>query len=99
VSQRERLVALVHGQVQGVGYRWFVVREATRLALSGWVANRADGGVEVLAEGPEADLQRLVAALWEGPPAALVTDVRVTREPARGGLAGFDIRSGAHRGD
>jgi acylphosphatase len=92
-------VALVQGQVQGVGYRWFVVREASRLALVGWVANRADGGVEVVAEGSDADLERLVASLREGPPAASVTDVRVSHEPARGGLAGFDIRSGVHRGD
>jgi acylphosphatase len=99
VTGRSRLEAVVRGQVQGVGYRWFVVREASRLRLDGWVANEADGSVRVLAEGPEADLDGLVAALWEGPAASLVTDVAARREPARGGLAGFDIRSGAHRGD
>ena len=46
----QRLVAIVRGQVQGVGYRWFVQREAARLGLQGWVANQLDGSVEVVAE-------------------------------------------------
>jgi acylphosphatase len=94
-----RLVAVVHGQVQGVGYRWFVQREAARMRLDGWVANQADGSVEVVAEGPAAQLERLVALLWEGPAASAVNRVAVRHEPARGNLAGFDIRTGAHRGD
>jgi acylphosphatase len=98
-QDRQRLVAVVRGLVQGVGYRWFVQREASRLRLSGWVANMADGSVEVVAEGSHADLEQLVAALREGPSAALVDEVRVRHEPARGGLGSFDIRSGAHRGD
>jgi acylphosphatase len=99
VTGRSRLEAVVRGQVQGVGYRWFVVHEASRLGLDGWVANEADGSVRVLAEGPDADLDGLVVVLRDGPSGASVTDVAVRREPARGGLAGFDIRSGAHRGD
>ena len=99
VSDRARLDAIVRGQVQGVGYRWFVLREASRRGLDGWVANQVDGSVQVVAEGPAAALDGLVAALWEGPAGALVTDVAARREPARGGLAGFDIRSGGHRGD
>ena len=43
----QRLVANVRGSVQGVGFRWFVQREAARLGLDGWVANRSDGSVEV----------------------------------------------------
>ena len=96
---RRRLVAIVRGQVQGVGYRWFAEREASQLDLVGWVANRADGSVEVVAEGPLGDLERLVASLRDGPPAAMVSEVAVRHEPARGGLAGFSIRSGAHGGD
>jgi acylphosphatase len=94
-----RLVAVARGRVQGVGYRWFVEREASSLRLGGWVANRADGAVEVVAEGPVEELERLTVALWEGPTAADVTDVEVRHEPARGNLSGFSIRSGAHRGD
>jgi len=94
-----RLVAIVHGFVHGVGFRWFVQREAGELGLAGWVANLFDGTVEVVAEGPDPDLERLVAALWEGPAASVVRHVEVHHEPARGNLAGFDVRSGAHRGD
>ena len=96
---RRRLVALVRGLVQGVGYRWFVQREASGLGLVGWVANQTDGSVEVVAEGSDGDLERLVLALWEGPAAAMVSDVAVRHEPARGGLGSFTIRSGAHPGD
>ena len=94
-----RLVATVRGLVQGVGFRWFVEREAARLGVDGWVANRADGSVEVVAEGPPDALGRLVLQLWEGPPGSSVTDVEVAHEPARGNIVGFTIRSGAHRGD
>jgi acylphosphatase len=94
-----RLVASVRGSVQGVGFRWFVQREAARLDLVGWVANEADGSVAVVAEGPGEALDQLVRRLWEGPGGAAVLDVAVRHEPARGGFAGFSIRSGAHRGD
>jgi len=92
-------VAIIHGFVQGVGYRWFVQREAERLQLDGWVANRLDGAVEVVAEGPEDGLDGLLVALWEGPVGASVSNVEVHHEPARGNLSGFAIRSWAHRGD
>jgi acylphosphatase len=94
-----RLVATVHGFVQGVGFRWFVQREAVRLGLSGWVANQSDGSVEVVAEGADADVDQLVVALRRGPVGATVSQVDVRFEPARGGLRDFEIRAGAHRGD
>lgn len=94
-----RLVAIVRGHVQGVGFRWFVEREAARLRLDGWVANRPDGAVEVVAEGPADRLELLVLQLWEGPLGSSVTAVEVRHEPARGNIVGFAIRSGAHRGD
>jgi acylphosphatase len=63
---------VVEGRVQGVGYRYFVVREAQALGLSGWVRNLPDGRVEVLVHG-EADLvSALEGRLWEGPPHARV---------------------------
>lgn len=94
-----RLVAAVRGYVQGVGFRWFVEREAARLGLDGWVANQADGSVEVVAEGPDELLAELVLQLWEGPSGSSVSDVEMRHEPARGNLVGFTIRGGAHRGD
>ena len=98
-AETRRLVAIVRGDVQGVGFRWFVEREAARLGLEGWVANRADGSVEVVAEGNEDLLRELLLQLWEGPPGSVVSHVDVRYEPARGNIVGFSIRSGAHRGD
>ena len=92
-------MAVVRGYVQGVGFRWFVEREAAGLGLEGWVANQPDGSVEVVAEGPDEALGQLVLLLWEGPSGSSVSDVAVRHEPARGNLVGFAIRSGAHRGD
>jgi acylphosphatase len=66
---------IVSGRVQGVGFRWFVMREATRLDLAGYVRNLPDGSVEVVAEGPPAGLASLESALRHGPPAARVQAV------------------------
>ena len=58
---------LIQGRVQGVGFRWFVHREASELDLRGWVRNTEDGDVEVVAAGKEADLVELRASLRRGP--------------------------------
>ena len=58
---------LVKGRVQGVGFRWFVHREAGALGLNGWVRNTEDGDVEVVAAGDEAVLAELRASLRRGP--------------------------------
>ena len=58
---------VVRGRVQGVGFRYFVQREAGRLELAGWVRNLDDGCVEVHAQGPVARLDELAAALHRGP--------------------------------
>jgi acylphosphatase len=57
---------LVKGRVQGVGFRWFVHREAAAIGLRGWVRNTEDGHVEVLASGTPGQLAELRAALREG---------------------------------
>ncbi|MHB2008129.1 MAG: acylphosphatase [Acidobacteriaceae bacterium] len=57
---------IVKGRVQGVGFRWFVQREAFELGLRGWVRNTADGDVEVLAAGSEEQLRKLHAILARG---------------------------------
>ncbi|HEY7726524.1 MAG TPA: acylphosphatase [Anaeromyxobacteraceae bacterium] len=82
---------LVSGIVQGVAYRQSTVWEAERLDLAGWVRNLPDGRVEALAEGPRQRVEALVAWCWRGPPAARVSKVEVTWEPAAGDLAGFGI--------
>jgi acylphosphatase len=58
---------LVQGRVQGVGFRWFVHREASELELHGWVRNTEDGDVEVVAAGPVEDLDELRHSLRRGP--------------------------------
>jgi acylphosphatase len=94
-----RVEAVVRGHVQGVGFRWFVSRVASRLELEGWVANEADGSVRVVAEGSLPALDELVGALERGPAGASVADVAVNRVSATGSFSGFSIRSGAHSGD
>jgi acylphosphatase len=58
---------LIQGRVQGVGFRWFVHREASELELRGWVRNTEDGDVEVLASGTAEDIAELRASLKKGP--------------------------------
>lgn len=94
-----RLEAVVHGRVQGVGFRYFVLRQATALGLGGWVANLPDGGVQCVAEGPRAALERLASALTGGPPGAHVADVALHWGPATDSPQRFEIRSGSHSGD
>ena len=94
-----RLEATVRGVVQGVGFRWFVVREARRLDLTGWVANEHDGTVRVVAEGSPDGIAALRSALDEGPAGALVERVSAVEMPATGTLGEFTVRSAGHGGD
>jgi acylphosphatase len=66
------LHVIVHGRVQGVGYRWFVREHARRLGVVGWVKNRPDGTVEALAAGSGEAIDQLRRLLGEGPPGAAV---------------------------
>ena len=65
----------ISGRVQGVGFRWFVVGEAERLGLRGWVRNASDGSVEVEVEGPADRVDELLLRLGQGPPSARVSAV------------------------
>jgi len=94
-----RLDAVVHGRVQGVGFRMFVRDSARGLGLVGWVANEARGTVRCVAEGPRDRLDRLLAALRDGPRGASVERVDAEHSPATGTFARFEIRSGSHPGD
>jgi acylphosphatase len=79
----------IHGQVQGVFFRASTEAEARRLGLTGWVRNRPDGSVEVIAEGPKAKLEDLVAWCRRGPPRAQVDRVEVEWGEAAGEFSGF----------
>ena len=87
-----RLEALVSGNVQGVGYRYFVRDAAQKLGLTGWVRNTQDGCVHVVAEGPRERLMRLLLMLEQGPRHALVERVQAEWSPATGQFRGFSIR-------
>jgi acylphosphatase len=79
----------VHGQVQGVGFRWWTRARALALGLAGSARNLPDGRVEVVAEGPRPACVALLAALRSGDTPGLVDTVVERWDTARGGLAGF----------
>ena len=86
---RRRLV--VHGRVQGVGFRYSVARAAQTRGVAGWVANRADGTVEAAFEGEPEAVESLVRFCGEGPRGATVDRVEVADEPPEG-LRRFGVR-------
>lgn len=69
--------AIVEGFVQGVGYRHFAWRTASRLGLAGWVRNRSDGTVEAVVAGPPDAVEAMLAAMRRGPPGARVRSLRL----------------------
>ena len=87
----ERMRVVVHGDVQGVGFRDFVERGARQLGLTGKVRNRPDGAVEVVAEGDAQALAELRRRLQEGPRLAQVERVEVAEEPPTGEFHTFEI--------
>jgi len=86
-----RLHALIQGRVQGVGFRFHTQREAEVLGLAGWVANRADRSVEVVAEGPRDSLDRFLKYLQRGPASAQVANVQHDFQPATHEFSEFRV--------
>jgi acylphosphatase len=83
---------VVRGRVQGVGYRWFVEREAQTLGIAGWVRNNSDGSVEVLAQGTSNQISGLRSRLREGPRAARVDEVESSEAKPLAGVSSFRIQ-------
>ena len=81
----------VRGRVQGVGFRWFVEREAQTLGIAGWVRNRSDGTVEVLAQGTREQLFSLRSKLQQGPRASRVDDVQEVESQVQHDMKTFRI--------
>jgi acylphosphatase len=86
-----RVVALVDGQVQGVGFRWFVRKAASARGLAGSATNLPDGRVEVVLEGPADDVRAVLAAL-AGPRAPGAVSGVERREDVAQGVSGFTVR-------
>lgn len=91
-NEAQQLHATVHGQVQGVGFRYFVVEKALGLGLRGYVRNTDDGNVAVLAQGPRSTLEKLLVLLQRGPTAATVSEVEVSWGELSTHLSGFHVR-------
>jgi acylphosphatase len=87
-----RLQAIVRGRVQGVSFRYYTQKRANELDLTGYVRNLWDESVEVVAEGPRGDLEKLLSFLHTGPRSAFVTEVETQWPAPVGNLHGFRVR-------
>ena len=89
----KRLHIIVEGFVQGVGFRFFVQEMAISLNLFGWVRNRWDGSVEIVAEGEKGQLEQLLTLVYRGPRNADVRGVSPQWLPATGEFKSFTIKN------
>ena len=87
-----RLQAVIEGRVQGVGFRAFAQRTAVLLDLTGWVRNRWNSTVEVVAEGPRPDLERFLKSLQRGPRVGTTREVKYDWQVATGEFSSFRVR-------
>lgn len=92
MSEPARMHAIVQGRVQGVGFRAFTQRCAANLDLVGWVRNRWDGTVEVVAEGTKENLENLLRNLRRGPYAGTTSQVIHDWHPATGEFSSFRVK-------
>jgi len=92
VANRVRFRVIVTGRVQGVSFRYYTLEMAQELGVLGFVRNQWNGTVEIVAEGQESSLRRLVTWLHSGPRWARVTDVDVTWEDPIGEFRKFEVR-------
>lgn len=87
-----RVRLIVEGRVQGVFFRHTTHQQARRLGVSGWVMNRSDGAVEIVAEGASEAVDQLVQWAHHGPPGAHVSGVKIKDEPYTGEFNDFDVK-------
>ncbi len=88
----DQLRMVVRGRVQGVGFRYATINRAVDLGVNGWVRNRSDGSVEIVAQGTADALAALEEWCQRGPAAARVTEVSSTREPSGETFEAFEVR-------
>lgn len=94
-NDQQRLHVCIDGRVQGVGFRYFTKQQAAYIAVTGWIRNRWDGTVEVVAEGEKRALDEFLKVLRRGPRAAMVQDVQTDWDEATGEFTSFQVRSTA----
>jgi acylphosphatase len=87
-----RIRLIVKGRVQGVYFRASALQQARHLGLTGWVMNRYDGSVELVAEGQSDKIEELIVWCQQGPPGARVDEVDLQRQGFRGEFTEFRIR-------
>lgn len=87
----KRIHLIISGDVQGVGLRAWVRGKAREMGLVGWVRNREDGMVEVVAEGEKKELEKLIVDCHDGPDIAMIETVDVTWEELSGEFMGFEV--------
>lgn len=88
----KRIHVWVSGVVQGVGFRYFTIKQARKLGVSGWVKNTYDGKVEIAAEGEEWQTQELIEKVKIGPSHSSVSGVQVEKEEYKNEFTGFEVR-------
>ncbi|MDX6805150.1 acylphosphatase [Terrihabitans rhizophilus] len=91
----DRVLVLIHGRVQGVGYRRWLQQMAEEHRLRGWTRNRRDGSVEALLIGHQTVVDDALSLIWKGPPAAEVQRVERMDAPDEHAPAGFEVRPDA----
>jgi acylphosphatase len=91
VADNIRVHAIIEGRVQMVFFRYSTCQEADRLGVKGWVKNRREGSVEVVAEGSKEAVEELTRWCYSGPSGAHVTNVNMTEEPYTGEFSAFEV--------
>ncbi len=90
-GEKVRVKIKVYGIVQGVGFRYFILRHARYLGLNGYVKNLHDGSVEIVAEGDRPNVERLIELARQGPSSAHVERIEVYYSDYKGEFQGFYI--------
>lgn len=91
MKSTQRVHLLISGDVQGVGFRAWALGQAQNLRITGWVKNREDGAVEVVAEGTHTGLEELIKYCYQGPSVAKVEHIEVLWENAINEFVNFDV--------
>lgn len=87
-----QLQIIVSGEVQGVGYRYYTQMKAVQFGITGWVRNLYEGGVEILASGPRADLEKFIDEIRRGNPFSTVDHIEVNETAKTETFKSFAIK-------